>query len=72
VKLSVNGVPRPVPDDSTVADVVAEFSPGFSPGEARRGIAVAVNGTVVPRADWDTTALRDGDTVEVLTAVQGG
>jgi sulfur carrier protein len=39
---------------------------------ARRGVAVAVNGTVVPRSQWTSTALADGDSVEVLTAAQGG
>lgn len=38
----------------------------------RQGVAVAVNGEVVPRAAWAACALRDGDQVEVLTAVQGG
>ncbi|MEV6526437.1 sulfur carrier protein ThiS [Longispora urticae] len=38
----------------------------------RRGVAVAVNGTVVPRSTWTSTALADGDVVELLTAVQGG
>nr|WP_018347801.1 sulfur carrier protein ThiS [Longispora albida] len=38
----------------------------------RRGTAVAVNGTVVPRSEWPVTELRDGDSVELLTAVQGG
>ncbi|MBL7257030.1 sulfur carrier protein ThiS [Paractinoplanes lichenicola] len=40
--------------------------------EARRGVAVAVNGEVVPRSTWGLTALADGDAVEVLTAAQGG
>lgn len=40
--------------------------------EARRGVAVAVNGTVVPRSTWATSTLADGDAVEVLTAAQGG
>jgi sulfur carrier protein len=35
-------------------------------------VAVAVNGTVVPRSSWTEVALADGDTVEVLTAAQGG
>jgi sulfur carrier protein len=39
---------------------------------APRGVAAAVNETVVPRAQWATTALAEGDRVEVLTAVQGG
>jgi sulfur carrier protein len=37
-----------------------------------RGIAVAVNGEVVPRTAWAGTPLRDGDRVEVLSATQGG
>ncbi|WP_114395762.1 sulfur carrier protein ThiS [Oleisolibacter albus] len=37
-----------------------------------RGIAVAVNGGVVPRARWTETALADGDTVEVVKVLQGG
>ena len=40
--------------------------------EARRGVAVAVNGTVVPRSSWTEVTLADGDSVEVLTAAQGG
>lgn len=36
------------------------------------GVAAALNETVVPRARWTTTALAEGDRVEVLTAVQGG
>jgi sulfur carrier protein len=40
--------------------------------EARRGVAVAINGTVVPRSSWATVSLSDGDSVEVLTAAQGG
>ncbi len=39
---------------------------------ATRGVAVAVNGTVVPRSAWDDAPLADGDSVEVLTAAQGG
>jgi sulfur carrier protein len=37
-----------------------------------RGIAVAVNGEVVPRSAWATTTVAAGDQVEVLTAAQGG
>jgi sulfur carrier protein len=36
------------------------------------GVAVAVDGEVVPRSTWETFALRDGARVEVLTAMQGG
>jgi len=39
---------------------------------AQRGIAVAVNGEVVPRAAWTATPLRSGDRVEIVRARQGG
>ena len=39
---------------------------------AQRGIAVAVNGQVVPRAAWAETPLRPGDRVEIVRARQGG
>ncbi len=38
----------------------------------QRGIAVALNGAVVPRAAWRDTVLRAGDSVEIVRARQGG
>jgi sulfur carrier protein len=38
----------------------------------QRGIAVALNGAVVPRAAWRDTALQPGDSVEIVRARQGG
>jgi sulfur carrier protein len=66
MRVSVNGSSRAIPGDTTVADLVTELAP------YRRGVAVAVNGEVVPRTSWADAALRDGDRVEVLTAAQGG
>jgi sulfur carrier protein len=37
-----------------------------------RGVAIAVNGTVVPRAAWVTTNLNNGDKIEIVHARQGG
>jgi sulfur carrier protein len=37
-----------------------------------RGVAVAVDGEVVPRAQWQSFALAEHARVEVLTAMQGG
>jgi sulfur carrier protein len=37
-----------------------------------RGIAAAVDGEVVPRDEWQTTKLADGQRIEVVQAVQGG
>ncbi|WP_431044873.1 sulfur carrier protein ThiS [Streptomyces sp. P1-3] len=64
--VSVNGEPREIPDGLTLDRLVATFT------AAPSGVAAAVNETVVPRSQWPTTRLGDGDRVEVLTAVQGG
>jgi len=39
---------------------------------SQRGIAVALNGAVVPRAAWSNTPLKSGDSVEIVRARQGG
>jgi sulfur carrier protein len=41
-------------------------------GAPNRGVAVAVDGEVVPRGEWASTTLSEGQKVEVLQAVQGG
>jgi sulfur carrier protein len=64
--VSVNGEPRELAPGLTLDRLVAAFT------TAPSGVAAAVNETVVPRGQWPATALRDGDRVEVLTAVQGG
>ena len=52
--------------ETTVASLVAAM--GFE----RRGIAVAVDGEVVPRRTWHERALKAGEQVEILTIAQGG
>ena len=68
VTVTVNGARRAAVSGTTVADLVDELTGAAS----ARGVAVAVNDAVVPRSAWAGTPLRDGDVVEVLTAVQGG
>lgn len=37
-----------------------------------RGVAVAIDGDVVSKSQWDVTTVQDGAVVEVVTAVAGG
>jgi sulfur carrier protein len=53
---------------ATVAEVLARLGLRVD----ARGVAVAVDGEVVPRAAWDTFAVGEDARVEVLTAMQGG
>ena len=66
IELVVNGEPSTVATGATVASLVDELGCGV------RGVAVAVNGEVVPRSRWGEAALSAGDRVEVLSAAQGG
>lgn len=68
MQLVVNAVAADVADTATIADVVRGLAGVADP----RGVAVALNGAVVPRAQWAETRPAAGDTVDVLTAVQGG
>ena len=54
---------------STLAELIAERIPGAGPETG--GLAAAIDGQVIPRDQWDRP-LSPGDTVDVLTAVQGG
>ena len=65
----VNGTERELPRAATVAGLLAETDGVPADG---RGVAVAVDGEVVPRSAWAEAALPDGARVEILTAVQGG
>lgn len=64
----INGERRELPKGATVDVAVRESG---APAEGR-GVAVAVDGEVVPRGAWSGTTLSEGQEIEVLHAVQGG
>jgi sulfur carrier protein len=68
MNVTVNGRPREIGDGATVAGVVEMLD--VAPGA--RGVAVALDGEVVPRGRWAETELREGSLVEVVAAIQGG
>jgi sulfur carrier protein len=65
--IRVNGESEPL-EAATLAALIAEKAIDT----AQRGIAVALNGAVVPRAAWGETKLKPGDSVEIVRARQGG
>jgi sulfur carrier protein len=68
MQVVLNGESQELPDGATVEDaVIATGAPADG-----RGVAVALDRDVVPRGEWSTTPIRDGQQVEVLHAVQGG
>ena len=63
--ITVNGERRELEGGSTVADVA-----GLYPGA--RGLAIALNGEVVPRSAWDSTPVEPDDRLELLSVAPGG
>jgi sulfur carrier protein len=66
--IHVNGQPRDVAPPVWLSEVL-DLPEGAN---TRRGIAVAVNGQVIPRSQHASTELSEGAKVEIVTAVQGG
>lgn len=66
-RIRVNGQDEPL-SAATLAALIAEKAVDVD----QRGVAVALNGAVVPRAAWPQTPLRAGDCVEIVRARQGG
>jgi thiazole synthase len=72
MRIELNGERRELPAASTLADAVRESGAVTQAGDQPRGVAVALDGEVVPRGEWESTPLREGQSVEVLAAIQGG
>ncbi len=68
MQVVINGERQELPAGATVAVVVASLATA----PEGRGVAVALEGEVIPRSSWQSTQLSDGDRLEVLVAVQGG
>jgi sulfur carrier protein len=68
MKVVLNGEPCELPEGASVADAVG----ASGVPESGAGVAVAVEGEVVPRGEWASVPLAEGQRVEVLQAVQGG
>ena len=68
MRIELNGEPAELADSATLVE--AAFAAGAP--ESRRGVAIALDGEVVPRSEWGATPLREGAAVEVLAAIQGG
>ena len=66
--VKVNGEERTLNQGATVLDLLGAMAIEPSP----KGLAVAVNGELAPRAEWGEQRLAEGDAVEVLRPMQGG
>ncbi len=65
----VNGEERALGTGMTISGLVR--AEGLDP-ETVRGVAVALNNTVIRRNEWSGALVNHGDRVEIVTAQQGG
>jgi len=66
--ISLNGESSELEAGETVAAALARLDLSID----AQGVAIAVDGQVVPRSNWETFTLSADARVEVLTAMQGG
>lgn len=66
--ITVNGAAEPFVAAGTLTTLLS--IKGIDPDA--RGVAVALNGRVVPRTAWADTPLAAGDAVEIVRARPGG
>jgi sulfur carrier protein len=64
--IQLNGEAFELPNGATVAGLIERLD------LAGRRVAVELNLDIVPRSQHASTALRDGDQVEVVHAIGGG
>ena len=78
IDVELNGQPATLPPGSTVRDLVTEHTgkPLTDQGRAldgtRLGVAVAVNGDIVPRSAWAGYTVPARSRIDLVTAAQGG
>ena len=66
MRIELNGRPHVVADGTRLRELI-EREVGST-----RGSAAVVDGEVLPRGAWETYPVRDGQRIELITAVQGG
>ncbi|MHB1809754.1 MAG: sulfur carrier protein ThiS [Solirubrobacteraceae bacterium] len=64
----LNGESVALPEGASLLDALQRIGVDMD----TTGVAVAVDGEVVPRTHWDAYALHEGARIEALTAMQGG
>jgi sulfur carrier protein len=66
IKIVVNGKAREIEPPESISEMLADL------GVNAKQVAVAVNGEVVRRVEWNAVTVSDGDAVEIVRAVGGG
>lgn len=66
MKIRLNDIELTLPTGQRLTELLA--AQGVNP----QGVAVALNGAVLPRSRWAETPLVEGDELHLFTAIAGG
>lgn len=66
VEILINGTTMQIIKDSSVADLVSQLE------LPNAGVALAINGSVIPKSTWASVTLTDKDRIELISIAQGG
>ncbi len=66
IEVIVNGIRTEVSFEMNVTEIIKELK------YKQKGFALALNGTFVAISTYETTIIRDNDSIEILAPVQGG
>lgn len=66
MQIFINDSPVTCPENNSLAEVLS------ANGIPTQNIAVAIDSTVIPKTQWETTPVTDGCRIMVIKAVQGG
>ncbi len=64
--VTINGISKELATAATVSHLVAQFC------KIPKNVITEINGHIVPNNEWDKVAVKDGDTIELVTFVGGG
>jgi sulfur carrier protein len=67
MNLIINNESHTVKSSANLLELLAEIHLG-----EKRGIAVAINHSIIPRNAWETKLLHDNDSITIIHATQGG
>ena len=67
MNISINNQQHTVIDNTTLQTLVTHQL-----GDKQKGVAVAINDMVIPKASWNTHTLQANDAVLIIKATQGG
>jgi sulfur carrier protein len=67
MEIIINQQVKDIPENSSVEQLLLAIMP-----DMQKGVAIAVNQTIIPRKEWNNTLLKPKDKIVFIKATQGG